>query len=337
MRALVIGGTGFLGLNVVDELLAAGHEVRVTRRKRSITALVRRRPVTLVEASLDAPEELERAMDGCDVVFLAGAHYPRYSLDVHASLEEGVRGVTNACRAARAAGTRLVYTSTIATLGRPPAGRVADERDRGAVAPEGSVYRTVKWWMERAVDEERQRGLDAVTLLPGGCIGPGDLRVGTSSFIVGVVRGLLPWWVDGLVNIVDVGDVARAHVAAAEIRGLDGYVLAGHTVRVPTLLRRVARRFGGVVPDRELPVAEALAQSLADEAEAAPTRSRVPIPRELVDMAVSGQRVSNARAEADLGFILTPLDDALDRAHEWLKTFGFVPKTATKETSNERT
>lgn len=137
MRALVIGGTGFLGLNVVDELLAAGHEVRVTRRKRSITALVRRRPVTLVEASLDAPEELERAMDGCDVVFLAGAHYPRYSLDVHASLEEGVRGVTNACRAARAAGTRLVYTSP----SRPSAGR-----PRAASPTSGIVAR----WRRRA-------------------------------------------------------------------------------------------------------------------------------------------------------------------------------------------
>lgn len=336
MRALVVGGTGFIGLNIVDALLAAGAQVRVTRRKQSVTVLVRRRPVELVDASLSEPEKLRRAMDGCDVVFLAGAHYPRYSLDLAATLDEGLSGVRNACDAALAAQVpRFVYTSTIATLQAAPPGRPANEDDIPGAMPEGSVYRAVKWAMEREVDIARRAGLDAVTLLPSGCIGPGDLRVGTSSIIVGVCRGLMPWWVDGLVNLVDVGSVARAHVAAASPTPHDRYALAGTTVRVRDLLQRIARRFGGVIPTLELSPEAARARALEEERAAAPRKERVAIPRELVDMATTGQAVSNARAEAELGFTHASLDDALDEAHAWLSRFGFVPKRMAKGTIHE--
>lgn len=331
MRALVIGGTGFIGLNIVDALLAAGARVRVTRRKQSITVLLRRRVVEMVDASLEQPEKLRRAMEGCDVVYLAGAHYPRYSLDLAASMESGMRGVENACAAALAASVpRFVYTSTIATLGRAPEGRYADERDVALTAANDSVYRAVKWAMEREVDRARMAGLDAVTLMPGGCIGPGDLRLGTGSVIAGVVRGLLPWWVDGLVHIVDVGDVARAHVAAAAPTLHDRYALPGHTLRVPSFLRRIAQRYGGTVPEVELSAGDARARALADEEAAAPRRGRVAIPREFVDMATAGQRVSDARARNELGLVLTPLDEALDHAHDFLARFGFVPRLTTK-------
>lgn len=336
MRALVIGGTGFVGLAIVDELLAQGAEVRVTRRKRSITALVRRRPVELVSASLEDPEALRRAMDGCDVVFLAGAHYPRYSLDLAASLAEGVSGVENACEAALAAGIpRLVYTSTIATLDTVR-GRPATEDDVPTERPKESVYRAVKWAMEREIEAARRRGLDAVTLLPGGCIGPGDLRVGTASVIVGVVRGMLSWWVDGLVNLVDIGDVARAHVACAKPTPHTRYALGGHTVRVRDLLHTIAERYGGLVPALELGPEEARAQALADEIAAAPKKERVAIPRELVDMATTGQPVSNARATQDLGLTLTPLPNALDRAHAWLTGFGLLPRPGAEGTHHEQ-
>ena len=336
MRALVIGGTGFLGLNIVDALVAAGIDVTVTRRKQSITALVRRRPVQLVDASLEEPEKLRHAMIGCDVVYLAGAHYPRYSLDLWGSLRKGVEGVVNVCEAARAASVpRLVYTSTIATLAPSPDDRIADERDVSHAMPEGSVYRAVKWAMEREVERAQRAGLNVVTLLPGGCIGPGDLRLGTAAVLVGVTRGELPWGVDGRVNIVDVGDVARAHVVAAFKTPATRYAIAGHTLRVPALLQRIARRYGGTLPELELSADEARARALEDERIAAPRKERVPIPRELVDMAVHGQRVSNARAEADLGLAITPLDQALDRAHAWLTRFGFVPRRGSKEATNE--
>ena len=328
MRALVIGGSGFIGLNIVDELLARGFEVRVTRRRKTPTMFLRKRAVELVEADLENTAQLSEAMRGCDVAFLAAAYYPRYSLDFEASLREGVRGVKNACDAALAASLpRLVYTSTIATLAAA-GNRVADERDIPRTMPEGSVYRAVKWAMEREVDAAQRRGLDVVTLLPGGCIGPWDLRLGTGSVVVGVVRGLLPWWVDGTINLIDVRDVARAHVAAAASKGAQGrYCLGGHDVRVGWLLAYIATRYGGHMPMMQLSDSEARKRADEDEARAAPTRARVPVPRELVDIATTGQRVSLARAERELGLTLTPLSRALDDAHAWFVRFKYLPDT----------
>ncbi len=325
MRALVIGASGFIGLHVVDALLERGVHVRATRRRSTPTLLLRKRPVELVEASLEEPRKLRAAMEGCDAVVLSGAHYPRYSLDREASLREGVRGVVNACEAAREAGiARFVYTSSIGVLGPSPRGRYADERDVARTMPRGSVYRAVKWAMERAIEEARFRGLDAVSLLAGGCIGAWDLRVGTNGIVAAVTMGALPWWTDGWINLVDVRDVARAHVKALFAGSGSRYCLAGHNLRVEALLKTIASRYGGRVPDECIPHEEAALRAERDERVAAPGRLRVPVPRELVDLVAAGQPVSSERARAELDFQTTPLATALDRAHAWLARFGHI-------------
>ena len=115
-RALVIGGTGFLGLNLVDELLAGGVEVRATRRRKSITAFLRKRPVELVNASFDDALSLKNAMVGCDAVFHVAGYYPRYSLDRDAALSEATAGIDAVCAAALSAESHA--WSTPRPLGR---------------------------------------------------------------------------------------------------------------------------------------------------------------------------------------------------------------------------
>ncbi len=327
-RALVVGGTGFLGLNLVDALLEDGVEVRVTRRRRSVTAFLRKRPVELVEADLEDAPSLARAMQGVDVVFLAAGYYPRYSIDREAAIETGTRQVRNACDAALEAGVPgLVYTSSTGALGPAPSGRPADERDVPAEIPEDSVYRAVKWAMEREVEAAEARGLRAVTVIPGGCIGPWDVRCGTGGFLVGTVRGELPWYVDGIVNLVDVGDVARAHVRAASAAPGSRYVVGGHTITVGSLLGQIIGRYGGRMPPERLDPGPARERADSDERAAAPERRRVAVPRELVDLIVTGQPVSSERAVRELGLGFEPLADALDRAHDWYRRFRYIPAT----------
>jgi dihydroflavonol-4-reductase len=129
-----------------------------------------------------------------------------------------------------------------------------------------------------------------------------------------------------MVNLVDVGDVARAHVAAARPTPSDRYCLGGHDVRVGWLLRHIAERFGGSAPSTELSAEAAREQADADERRAAPRRERVPVPREFVDMVTTGQPVSSARAEAELGVTPAPLDAALDRAYAWFARHSYVPR-----------
>jgi dihydroflavonol-4-reductase len=324
-RAVVVGGTGFIGLAVVDALIEAGVTVKVTRRKRSITALVRKRPVELVAGSLSDEDSLAEAFRGQDAVVVTAGHYPRYSLDLDASVKVAVDEIRNACRAAHRVGVpRLVFTSSTGSLAPAPAGRPADERDVPPDMPRDSVYRAVKWAMEREVEAWAAEGLNAVTMLPGGCFGPGDLRLGTGGILVGAVRGELPWYVDGVVPIVDVADVARAHVAAA-LRDppRDRYCIGGRAIRVRALLERIVGRYGGRVPP-QLGLNEARERADAAEREAAPHRRRVPVPRELVDVVASGQAVSSARAEADLGVRFRPMDETLDRAHAWFDKNGYL-------------
>jgi dihydroflavonol-4-reductase len=227
---------------------------------------------------------------------------------------------------------KFVYTSSVGSLARVPAGQIATETDIPDAMPTDSVYSAVKWAMERRVEQAIINGLPAVTVLPGGCLGPGDLRLGTGAFIIGIVTAKLPWWVDGEVNMVDVGDVAKAHLAAEKTAVGSRFCIAGHTVRVGWLLRHVADRFGGVVPSVCLSAEAARARADQDEREAAQQKARVALPRELVDTITLGQPVSNARAEKDLGIHLAPLDQTLDRAHAWYVRVGYLPQHQPRRT-----
>lgn len=332
-RALVIGGTGFLGLAVVDALLARGIDVSVSRRKRSITLLAKKRPVTFVPAELEDRRSLAEAMRGVDVAYMMAGHYPRYSLDAQGAIDQGVLGIRNVCAAALEAGLpRLVYASSTASLAKAPFLRPADEDDIPAECPRESTYRAVKWHMERELEAHIARGLPAVTTLPGGCFGPGDLRVGTGGILVGTVTGRLPWYVEGVIPFVDVDDVADAHAAlATHAAPAARYCLAGHWVRVSTLLKEIAARFGGRAPHIELGPEAARETADRDERRAAPRRERVPVPRELVDIVLAGQPVSSQRAAADLGFKPRPLEETLDRSHAWFLAHGLLNPQPLKE------
>lgn len=327
MRALVIGATGFVGLNLVDELLSRGIQVRATRRPRSVTVFLRRRPVELVRAALEDRTALVEAMHGCDLVFVTGAHYPRYSIDRARAISTGLAQIRSVSSAALdAGGPRVVYVSSTGTLDRARSRGPADERDVPDACPIESTYRATKWSMERELEAWVDRGLDAVTLLPGGCIGPSDVRVGTGALLLGVVTGTLPWWVDGMTNVVDVGDVAEAAVSAALARRpARRYCVAGHSLRLGDLLAKVAARYGGRLPGAALEPDEARRRADRAEAEAAQRRKRVPFPRELVDLVLAGQPVSSARAIADLGIRFRPLDETLDRAWAWFVRHRYLP------------
>lgn len=328
MRVLVIGGTGFVGIHIVDALISEGVDVVVTRRPRSATFLLRRRNCSLVNAALDDVSSLRQAMQGCDAVVVSGAPYPRYSLDAETQIGHAVQCVENACEAAAQTGiSRFVFTSTIATLGTTDSKLAANEGTRLAAAPLDSVYRQMKWELERVVETHRERGLNAVTLLPGACLGPLDLRLGTTGLFVAVVRGALPWYVDGWVNAVDVRDVATAHARAVlHPSPGDRYCLGGTNIGFHALIAEVQARYGGVVPRLRLEAPEAKARATNDELLARPRNARVVFPRELVDVVAAGQPVDSQKALDELGVSFRPLATTLDDTYDWLRRSGVVPQ-----------
>jgi len=188
--------------------------------------------------------------------------------------------------------------------------------------------------MERELEAHLQQGLDAVTLLPGACIGPLDVRVGTSGVLLGAVHGTLPFWVEGIVNAVDVGDVAQAHLAAARLGTIgERFCIPGTSLELGELLRRIVARYGGRLPQSPITIAEGCRRADAAERAAEASRGRVPFPRELVDLVAAGQRVSSARAARRLGTTFRPLTETLDRAWAWFVRHHYLPARRAMEES----
>ena len=323
MKALVVGGTGFIGMNLVRELVARGHDVVATRRPGGNTLFARRLGARLVPVDLDQPELLAAAMRGREVVFLCAGHYPRYSLDRArevAIARERARRALWAARAARI--QRLVLTSSVALVGPPAPGRqLSDERDEADPASLRCVYHAVKAAIESEARLACYDGLDVVVLRPTAVFGELDVKAGTGFVVVAVGRQQLGFFVEGRVNVVDADDLARAHVRAAE-RGRRGevYIAGGHNLTARALLETIAGTLD--VPLRAHRLPPALAAGLCTLAELRARRSRgqrrETLPRELVDVVRHGRWVDVTKARTELGLKEpTPLEVTLKKACDW--------------------
>ncbi|MBI3072175.1 MAG: NAD-dependent epimerase/dehydratase family protein [Deltaproteobacteria bacterium] len=330
MNVVVVGGTGFLGLNIVEAFRDAGHHVVATRRPSSNTIFLRRLKVGMATASLTDVDSLVSVLSGADVVCFAAGHYPRFSIDTTAHVARAVAEVANVLEATRRAGVaRFIYTGTVATVGRPREDRPAVETDGTAATPEGSTYIAVKLAMEREIERASRSELDVITLLPTACIGPYDHKVGTGFFLVGLANGLLDVYVDGKINIVDARDVARAHVAAAEKRRRgERFIIGGTNIRVEELFRRVAERFEVAMPSRCLDPEAAIAFAIDEEARASSEKppGRPKISREMVDLIIHGQFVDSEKAARELAFTVRPLDETIAAAHAWYRANGYLKR-----------
>ncbi len=330
MKALVVGGTGFIGMNVARALVAAGHDTHATRRPHGNTLFARRLGAELVHVDLDNTDSLTEAMRGREVVFMCAGHYPRFSLDRAAEVEAARSRVRRTLDAARRAGVqRYVLTSSVATVGRPAAGRrLSDERDPVEPRSLRSVYYAVKAAIEEEAMLAARSGLDVVVLCPTAVFGELDVKAGTGYLIVALGNGALPFYVDGRTNVIDADDLARAHLLAAE-RGRSGerYIIGGQNLRTSELIEEIALTLGVASDVQPLPAVLAGVVATLSEmrAHALKDGRRPLISRELVDVVRFGRWVSTEKAERELGLPApTPLATTLDKACRWYARHRYV-------------
>ncbi|MDP6943432.1 MAG: NAD-dependent epimerase/dehydratase family protein [Myxococcota bacterium] len=325
MKVLVLGGAGFLGFNAVEALRDAGLDVVAGHRRRTNTILLRRREVPRVQADLDNLESLREAMRDVDVVVHAAGYYPRFSVSPERAIATGMDQSERVLDAAATAGVRrVIYLSSTGTVAPTPGGTPSTERDVWTQAPEFGVYHALKWRMEQRFLAEQR--FEVAVLCPGACLGPWDLRIGTSALLVATAGGLRPPHPDGWVNLVDVRDVARGVVACcAAPATVPRLLLSGHSLRLQPLLESLSTRYGVAPPS--LPLSPKRAIALADEAEAEALRTagRARLSREIVDLINHGVPIDASRAAFALNLSWTPLDRTLEAFETFARRMRFIP------------
>jgi dihydroflavonol-4-reductase len=330
VTTLVTGASGFVGSAVARALLATGEPVRALLRPGSPRGLPADLPLEPAAGDLDDPPSLARALKGCSALFHVAADYRLWVPEPDAMYRTNVAGTRALMLAAAEAGvSRIVYTSSVATLGLRADGRPADETTPSALAGMIGHYKRSKYLAEEAVRELIARhGLPAVIVNPSAPVGPRDSRpTPTGRMVLEAARGRMPAYVDTGLNLVHVDDVAAGHLLAHE-RGRIGerYILGGHDMTLGEILALIARLVGRRPPSIRLPAAALLPVAVIAEAAARLLRRGEPlVTTDGVRMARKRMFYSSTKAERELGYRARPAEAALSDAITWYRAQGDLP------------
>jgi dihydroflavonol-4-reductase len=326
---LVTGGTGFVGANVVRELVALGAAVRVLARRGGDRRALEGVAVDIVEGDLLDAASLARAVRGVDTLYHVAADYRLWARDpseLHRVNVDGTRAMLQA--AADAGVRRVVYTSTVGALGIPADGTPGTEDTPVSLADMVGPYKASKFLAERVAMEFAGRGLPVVVVNPSAPVGPWDVKpTPTGRMIVDFMRGRMFATLDTGLNIVHVCDVARGHVLAAE-RGRAGerYIL-GHAhgnLSLAEIGRLLAETTGRPGPRLRVPYAVAWCGAACTEAVARLTGRPPAVPLTAVRMAKKRMYFSPAKAIRELGLPQTDPREALADAVLWFASHGYA-------------
>ncbi len=326
-KTLVTGGTGFVGRAVVAELLAVGREVRVLVRQRGHPSLAGLE-VEEVLGDLRDPVSLQAALRGVDRVFHVAADYRLWVPRPAEMYAVNVGGTEQVLRAAAHAGVeRLVYTSTVGTLGNPGDGRPGTEETPVSLADMVGHYKRSKFLAEAKVLEFAAQGLPVVLVHPSAPVGPWDWRpTPTGQMIVDFLKGRCPAYVETGLNLVHVRDVAKGHLLA-EAKGKVGekYILGCENLSLSKIFQLLSELSGVPAPRLKLPYRPVLLMAYLNEFWATYISGRPPrMPLAAVKMAKKFMFFDSRKAVQELGLPQTPVREALAEAVDWFRQRGYV-------------
>jgi len=328
MLAFVTGATGFLGSHVARVLADNGADMRLLVRSSSNLRNIEGLWADRALGDLRDPASLEKAMAGCDVVFHVAADYRLWVRDPNEMYRSNVEGTRAILEAARKNGVRrVVYTSSVATIGFTRNGYPANEDSPVSLADMIGHYKRSKFMAEQLALEAGRSGLHLVVVNPTTPVGDQDLKpTPTGRIVVDFLKRKFPAYVETGLNLVDVRECARGHVTALE-KGKSGerYILGGENLTLKQILDKLAKITGLPSPMLKLPYIFAYAAGIADEIVTGRLRGREP--RATIDTVRMGAKkmfASSDKAERDLGWKIVPVESALRRAAEWFRVNGYA-------------
>src|SRR5215813_11299644 len=260
MKAFVTGATGFVGSHVAQLLSAQGADLRLLVRSTSRMENIADLKAERVVGDLRDPNSLKKAMQGCEFVFHIAADYRLWVRDPKEMYRCNVEGTRAIISAAQETGVRrVIYTSSVATIGFTTAGHIADETSPVKLEDMVGHYKRSKFLAEEAALEAGRNGANVVVVNPTTPVGEQDLKpTPTGRIIVDFLKRKFPAYVDTGLNLVDVKEVARGHLLAMEkARPGERYILGGENLTLKQILDKLAALTGLPSPTTKVPHAVA--------------------------------------------------------------------------------
>jgi dihydroflavonol-4-reductase len=336
MKIFVTGATGFVGHHVAKALAAGGADLRLLVRKTS--NLKNLDGVNLgaggdtFTGDLADPKPMKNALAGCDAVVHVAADYRLWIPDPKSMYRANVDGTRELLRMAREAGVkRFVYTSSVATMHFRTDGIVINEDTPVSLADMVGHYKRSKFLAEQEALHAAEQGQQVVILNPTTPIGPNDAKpTPTGRIFVDFLNGQFPAYMDTGLNLVDVCEVARAHVLALT-KGTSGrrYILGGENLTLKQILDKMSAITG--IPSPTVKVPFAVAATYAFFEEWITGRMLRKEPRATLEEVRMGRKkmfASSAHAQQELGFNIVPVYPAMRAAIDWFRANGYAQARA---------
>ena len=328
MKVFVTGATGFVGSHVAELLEAMGAEVRVLVRKTSRSENLAMLKAERVVGDLRDIESLKKGMAGCEFVFHVAADYRLWTREPKEMYASNVEGTKLVIQAAQETGVRrVIYTSSVATMGFGYNGHIVDEKTPVHLQMMIGDYKKSKFMAEQAAIELAQAGADVVIVNPSTPIGERDIKpTPTGQIVVDFLKKKFPAYVDTGLNLVDVTECARGHIEAME-RGRSGerYILGGENLTLKQILDKLAAIHGAAFADQSSCRTRWRWTGVVDTVFTGYLLRKEPrVTMDAVRMGRKKMFVSSAKSEAELGYRAGSADDGLRRAAEWFRAHGYA-------------
>jgi dihydroflavonol-4-reductase len=329
MKVFLTGATGFVGAHVAKHLACQGAQLRLLVRPTSKLANLEGLQAETVIGDLLQPESLRTSIRGCDALMHVAADYRLWVRDPKTMYAANVEGTRSLLRIAREENVgRVVYTSSVATMGFKSDGTIVDETTPVSLVDMVGHYKRSKFMAEQVAVEAAHAGQQVIILNPTTPIGPQDIKpTPTGRIIVDFLNKKFPAYLDTGLNLVDVIEVARTHAAALE-KGRSGerYILGGENLTLKQILDKMSAITGLPSPTMKVPHVVAMIFAFFDETITGRMLGREP--RATVEAVRMGKKkmfASSAKAQRELDFRIVPVYPALRAAIEWFRAHGYAP------------
>jgi len=334
MKIFLTGATGFVGHHVASELASQGAQLRLLVRKSSNLANLEGISGETHVGDLSDPASIAPALEGCDALMHVAADYRLWIPDPESMYRANVDGTRELLRLAREAKIRrVVYTSSVATMGFRTDGLIVNEDTPVNLEMMVGHYKRSKFLAEQEaikVSQAAEAGQQVMILNPTTPIGSNDSKpTPTGRIFVDFLKRKFPAYVDTGLNLVDVSEVAKAHAAALE-KGTPGrrYILGGENLTLKQILDKMSAITGIPSPTTKIPFAIAATYAFFEENITGRLRGKEPrATLEEVRMGRKKMFASSARAQQELGFKVAPVYPAMRSAIEWFRDHGYAPRS----------